>query len=284
MTILPDIASLRSHRQGWLGRIGLVPTMGALHEGHASLVRQSVADNDHTVVSIFVNPTQFGPTEDFEQYPRTMAEDQAMLAELGVDAIFAPTVAEVYPHPDAQVSYHIRDLDQVLDAASRPGHMNGVLQVVTILFHLVQPQQAYFGLKDYQQQLLLRKMVEELHFPLRIVPCPIVRHPDGLAMSSRNRYLSPEARQDALVLSRALARIKSLRGQLHSLAQARAEVEGVLREAPGVTLDYFDVRSGQDLQPLSEWAPAEYPIAFLAAYLGQTRLIDNMPLWEYPPA
>ena len=283
MKILRDIISLRQYRQGCPGTVGLVPTMGALHEGHATLVRQCATETDHTVVSIFVNPTQFGPGEDFERYPRNLEQDAALLANLGTEAIFAPEVSSIYPPGTGHLSFAIRDLDQVLDAASRPGHMNGVLQVVAILFNLVQPHRAYFGLKDYQQQLLLRTLVKELHFPLDLVPCPIVREPDGLAMSSRNRYLSPEEREQALFLSRTLARLKALRGTLSHQAEAQAEVEACLRDYPLVRLDYFDVLRGQDLQPLATWAPTEFPVAFLAAYLGQTRLIDNMPLWEYPP-
>jgi len=283
MKILTDIASLRQHRQGWLGSIGLVPTMGALHDGHASLVRRSVAENDLTVVSIFVNPTQFGPHEDFERYPRTLEQDQAMLSQLGTDVIFAPATQEIYPQPVGQIGFTVRDLDKVLDGASRPGHLNGVLQVVNILFNLVQPHRAYFGLKDYQQQLILQHMVRELHLPLQLVPCPIVREVDGLAMSSRNRYLTTEEREQALFLSRSLSRLKALRGELTDLTQAYNEVSAQLAQYPLVKLDYFDVLRGQDLTPLAKWTAEEYPVAFLAAFLGKTRLIDNMPLWEYPP-
>jgi pantoate--beta-alanine ligase len=282
MKILPDITSLRQQRQQWQGSIGLVPTMGALHEGHATLVRQSVAENDTTVVSIFVNPTQFGPNEDFERYPRTMESDQKLLSDLGVDAIFAPLVSDIYPQSVSQIGFTVRDLDQVLDGASRPGHMNGVLQVVNILFNLVQPHRAYFGLKDYQQQLILQQMVRELHLPLQLIPCPVVRETDGLAMSSRNRYLASEEREQALFLSRALSRLKAMRGELRTASEARAEVEAMLADYPLVQLDYCEVLRGQDLQPLSQWAPEEHPVAFLAAFLGKTRLIDNMPVWEYP--
>ncbi len=283
MKILTNIASLRQHRQGWLGSIGLVPTMGALHEGHAALVRRSVAENDLTVVSIFVNPTQFAPHEDFERYPRTLEQDQALLSELGTDFIFAPATQEIYPQNTAQIGFTVRDLDKVLDGASRPGHMNGVLQVVNILFNLVQPHRAYFGLKDYQQQLILQHMVRELHLPVQIVPCPIVREVDGLAMSSRNRYLTAEEREQALFLSRALSRLKALRGEWGDMDQAQAEVSAQLAQYPLVKLDYFEVLRGQDLTLPATWTAEEYHVAFLAAFLGSTRLIDNMPLWEYPP-
>lgn len=284
MELITDLAELRRQRPHWRGSIGLVPTMGALHEGHATLVRRSVAENDLTVVSVFVNPTQFGPNEDFERYPRNLAKDQAMLQALGTDVIFAPQTTDIYPAGNSYLSFQIHQLDQVLCARSRPGHMNGVLQIVSILFHLVQPHRAYFGLKDYQQQLLLQTLVRELHFPLQVVPCALVREPDGLAMSSRNGFLSAQERHDALALSQTLAQLKLRRTTWSDVQAALAFGRKRLQtEAPMVRLDYFEILRGTDLQAPSSLAPAEYPIAFVAAWLGQTRLIDNMPLWEYPP-
>lgn len=249
--------------------------MGALHEGHASLVRQSVAENDYTIVSIFVNPTQFGPNEDLDQYPRDMAGDTELLRSLGVDMIFAPDSDAVYPKPPSQIMFGIRDLDKRLCGSSRPGHMNGVVQVVSILFHIVQPSHAYFGLKDYQQCLIIRQMVSELHFPVEVVPCEIVREADGLAMSSRNLYLSPEQRKQAVFLNQTLSYIYSQREQWSEVAQIQAWVQDQLADFPLVELDYFEVLDGDTLLPIQQLTDAGTPVAFIAAYLGKTRIIDN---------
>jgi pantoate--beta-alanine ligase len=213
MEIIQNIPALRTFRRNLNPQtsVGLVPTMGALHAGHASLVKNAVKDNDITIVSIFVNPTQFGPNEDFEKYPRSLEKDAAMLADLGVDIIFAPSTNDIYP-AQSQFYFQIKSLDQKLCGASRPGHMNGVVQVVSMLFHLVQPTHAYFGLKDYQQCRIIQTLVEELHFPLEVVPCAIIREEDGLAMSSRNVYMSAEERQQALFLSQTLNGIRSAKG------------------------------------------------------------------------
>ncbi len=283
MKVVHSIADFQALRPSLQGSLGLVPTMGALHEGHASLVRQSVAENDQTVVSIFVNPTQFGPNEDYEKYPRRLDQDAEMLARLGVDFIFAPNVQDIYPDQKPKIRFEIDHLDQVLCAKSRPGHMNGVLQIVSILFHLVQPKRAYFGLKDYQQQLIIQSLVRELHFSLSIVPCPLIRQIDGLALSSRNRYLSKEERQQATALSSILAEVKLKRENWKSIAAIHQMAQEQLEAAPLVKLDYFEILRGQDLQVPAKLEAQEYPIAFIAAWLGSTRLIDNMPLFEYPP-
>lgn len=256
-------------------RVGLVPTMGALHEGHASLVRQSVAENDYTIASIFVNPTQFGPNEDLDRYPRDMEGDTELLRSLGVDMVFAPDNDEVYPKPPGQIMFGIRDLDKRLCGASRPGHMNGVVQVVSILFHLVQPSHAYFGLKDYQQCLIIRQMVRELHFPVKVVPCEIVREADGLAMSSRNRYLSPEHRKQALFLNQTLSHIYAQKEKWKDVVQIHAWVREQIAGFPLVELDYFEVLDGDTLMSIDQLTDAETPVAFIAAFLGKTRLIDN---------
>lgn len=261
-------------------RVGLVPTMGALHEGHASLVRRSVSENDLTIVSIFVNPTQFGPNEDLSRYPRDLDGDMQLLESLGVDILFTPESTAIYPGESPQIVLGIRDLDKCLCGASRPGHMNGVVQVVSILFHLVQPDRAYFGMKDYQQYLIIDHLVRELHFPVEVVPCEIVRESDGLAMSSRNRYLSEEERRQALFLSRALALVEEQRAEGVSLEEIRAGVLTLLAAYPLVRLDYFEVRHGQSLAPLDELSAANKPVAFIAAFLGNTRLIDNRILTE----
>ncbi|MDX1907466.1 MAG: pantoate--beta-alanine ligase [Bacteroidia bacterium] len=280
MIHIRDIAAYRIWRANLPAgaRVGFVPTMGALHAGHASLARQSLADNDYTVVSIFVNPTQFGPTEDLDRYPRTPDADIALLEALGVDVVFMPEAKEIYPAPPAQITFGIRSLDQKLCGATRPGHMNGVLQVVCILFHLIRPDRAYFGLKDYQQCLIIRQMVRELHFPLEVVPCPIIREADGLAMSSRNRYLSPEERQQALFLTRTLQAVQAQRETFSTPAQALAYVQAQLPHWPGVRLDYFEILNGQDLSDIPDLDARWQPVAFMAAFVGKTRLIDNLPL------
>ncbi|MCB0837467.1 MAG: pantoate--beta-alanine ligase [Bacteroidetes bacterium] len=277
MDIIRNIPDLRIYRKKINPnfRIGLVPTMGALHEGHATLAQASVKENDLTIVSIFVNPTQFGPNEDFERYPRDLEKDARMLAGLGVDAIFAPSTQEVYP-AKAQFYFDIKDLDQKLCGASRPGHMNGVVQVVSILFHLVQPTHAYFGLKDYQQCRIIQTLVEELHFPLEVVPCPIIREEDGLAMSSRNVYLNREEREQALFLSQTLNAIQARRSEFSSINEIQNFALKELDKFPLVKLDYFEVLNGKTLEDLSSLDPSFQPHLFIAAYLGKTRLIDNM--------
>lgn len=281
MKICSDLPTFHTERQHILPTltIGHVPTMGALHEGHASLVRQSVQENDLTIASIFVNPTQFGPNEDYTRYPRTLEEDSELLASLGVDIIFAPKTSEIYQDRQSQFTFQIRDLDKKLCGASRPGHMNGVAQVVTILFHIVQPTRAYFGLKDYQQCLILQRMVKELHFPLTIVPCPIIREPDGLALSSRNIFLSPEERKQALFLSQTLQTIQKKRNDFSSIEQVKDFVSQQQTDFPLVRLDYFEVLHGHTLAEIEDLSPQNMPVAFIAAFLGKTRLIDNLKLF-----
>ena len=258
--------------------IGLVPTMGALHEGHASLVRRAVAENDMTIATIFVNPTQFGPNEDFSRYPRTLEADCALLESLGVDMVFVPEAKDIYPEK-SYISFSITELDQKLCGASRPGHFNGVLQVVSILFHITQPTRAYFGEKDYQQLLLIRRMVQELHFPIEIVGCPIVREADGLALSSRNRYLSDEERGQALFLYNTLIAIKNRKTELKTIEAVQEFIQQSLNDYPIVRLDYAKVLHAHNLVSISELSPENHPRAFIAAFLGKTRLIDNMLLF-----
>ncbi|TAE57606.1 MAG: pantoate--beta-alanine ligase [Bacteroidetes bacterium] len=284
MQLVRSISEYRRIRAAWSGseKVGFVPTMGALHEGHASLVRRSHSENEHTVVSIFVNPTQFGPNEDFDKYPRTLEADLALLEKAGASLVFAPEREEVYPKAPAQISFSILDLDKKLDGASRPGHMNGVLQVVSILFNIIQPQRAYFGLKDYQQCLLIRQMVRELHFPLEVVPCAIVREADGLAMSSRNRYLNAEERQQARFLSMILGQIRDKYPHYPSVAELKQLVSLAKEDWPLVQLDYIEVLNGNTLENVQHLSPEQHPVAFIAAWLGSTRLIDNMPLYPQP--
>lgn len=268
---------------------GLVPTMGALHEGHAQLARTAVAQNDVVVASIFVNPLQFGEALDLERYPRTLEADLALLDAEGVDLVFAPDVNEVYPGGQPMVRITAGPLGEKWEGASRPGHFDGALTVVAKLLHYGMPgaspaglpaYRAYFGQKDAQQLALVRRMVADLNFPVEIVPVPIVRSADGLALSSRNRFLSAEERQAALVLSRALKLIED-RANAHEpldLESAQALVES----QPLVKLDYFEVVDPHTLEPLAENCQ-DTPfrgeaLALIAAKVGPVRLIDNTPL------
>ncbi len=266
--------SQQVHRTG--KRIGFVPTMGALHQGHLSLVRAARAQSDVVVVSIFVNPKQFGPTEDFAKYPRSLEADSAMLAAEGIDYLFYPAVEEMYPK-DAATWVTVEGLSEKLDGQSRPGHFRGVTTVVAKLFNLVQPDFAFFGQKDAAQVAIVSKMVRDLNFPVQIVVCPIVREADGLAMSSRNAYLSPEQRKQATVLSRSLMRIQALanQGEKNS-TKLIAAAKQVIAEEPSVKLDYFEIISAITLDPVPDISGGA--LVAVAAYVGTTRLIDNLLL------
>ncbi len=259
-----------------LRTIGFVPTMGALHEGHLSLVRAAKAECDAVVASIFVNPTQFGPNEDFGKYPRTVEADCALLEGEGVDAVFLPQVSEMY-RAGATTWVEVEDLSGRLDGASRPGHFRGVATVVAKLFHIVAPDRAYFGQKDAAQVANLQRMVRDLDFDLELVVCPIVREADGLAMSSRNRYLSVEERRQALVLSRALRVIEARYADGERDAQKLlAACVAVMAEEPAVRVDYLRIVDPETLLDVEEVrGPA---LVAVAAYVGKTRLIDNVLL------
>jgi len=263
--------------------IGLVPTMGYLHEGHLSLVRQSCADNDVTVVSIFVNPTQFGPDEDYEEYPRDPERDHRLLEEVGVELVFEPTPEEMYA-PNASTVVEVKgNLTRVLCGASRPTHFRGVTTVVAKLFNLVKPHRAYFGQKDAQQLIVIKRMVRDLNFDIEIVPMPIVREKDGLAMSSRNRYLSSEEREVALVLYRSLSLARKLidegeRDADSVISQMKGLIEAVRspRRGPLAKIDYVEIVDAHNLEKLTK-IKGNVLIA-LAVFIGNTRLIDNTML------
>lgn len=256
--------------------LGLVPTMGALHEGHLSLVRASKSQCDVTAVSIFVNPLQFGPTEDFSKYPRSLERDSALLQDAGVDLVFVPSVAEMYP-PGAKTHVDVSDLSTKLDGGSRPGHFRGVATVVCKLFEIVRPDRAYFGQKDAAQGALLRKMVRDLDMDVEIVACPIVREPDGLAMSSRNAYLNAEQRRQALVLSGSLQKVKSAVDAGEQNVRALAEIGvQVITSEPAAKLDYFVIVDPGTLEPVERVSPGT--LVAVAAWVGTTRLIDNIVL------
>ncbi len=254
--------------------LGFVPTMGALHEGHLSLVRASKSRCDATAVSIFVNPLQFGPTEDLSKYPRTLERDAELLEGLGVDLLFLPTVDEMYP-AGARTHVLVEGLSDKLDGASRPGHFRGVTTVVTKLFEIVRPDCAFFGQKDAAQVAVLRKMVKDLDMDVEMVVCPIVREKDGLAMSSRNIYLTPEQRQQALVLQRALMRVQMAAEQgERDAAKLGAIARQVIAEERGARLDYVAIVDPETLDPVGDVSRGT--LVAVAAYFGTTRLIDNV--------
>jgi pantoate--beta-alanine ligase len=257
-------------------RVGLVPTMGALHEGHLSLVRAARAQCDVVAVSIFVNPTQFGPAEDLSKYPRQFERDCRLLEQEGVDILFAPSIEEMYPQ--GAISWVVVEgLSEKLDGRSRPGHFRGVTTVVAKLFHVIEPDAAYFGQKDAAQLAVIRRMVRDLDFPVEIVACPIVREADGLAMSSRNAYLNREERQRALVLQRSLqeARRQFDAGERLAARLIAAAKEVFVRE-PQVRLDYFEVVDPETLDPVEHISGRT--LVAVAAFVGTTRLIDNVVL------
>ena len=264
------VSALRAENKS----IGLVPTMGALHYGHLSLVLASKEDNDVTVISIFVNPTQFAPGEDYEKYPRTLPDDIEKLAEIGgADIVFAPSPEAMYPKGfDANV--HVGGVTEVLEGKFRPTHFDGVATVVLKLFHLTRADRAYFGQKDFQQIAVVKKMAADLNVPIKIVSCPIIREPDGIAMSSRNRYLSKQERQDALVLSRSLMEAeKQIAEGERDAAVICADIRRKIEQIEGASVDYVVVADPDTLAEMER--VAGNVVILLAARIGSTRLIDN---------
>lgn len=261
--------------------LGLVPTMGALHEGHLSLVRAARAACDVVAVSIFVNPTQFGPNEDLATYPRSFERDCELLEKEGVQIVFAPSVEEMYPR-GAVTWVTVEELSGKLDGRSRPGHFRGVTTVVAKLVHIVEPDEAFFGQKDAAQVAVIRRMVRDLHLPVEIVTCPIVREADGLAMSSRNAYLDARQRKQALVLRRSLERVRKL-VETGETAAPRLVVAGreELASEPSVRLDYFEIVDPETLDAIRD--VADGGLVAVAAYVGTTRLIDNLLLRRASP-
>lgn len=258
--------------------IALVPTMGALHAGHASLVERAVRENDVTVVSVFVNPTQFNDKNDLKNYPRTLEADCALLERVGASIAFAPSVEEMYPSEDTR-QFSFEPLDTVMEGACRPGHFNGVAQIVSKLFYAVEPDVAYFGEKDFQQLAIIREMVRQLALPVEIAGCPIVREKDGLAMSSRNTLLSAEERERALAISRTLFSSFDYAKE-HSLAETKAFVEECIDNTAGLDLEYFQIVDGNSLQEIKEWGDSSYVVGCIALFCGKIRLIDNIKYKE----
>lgn len=267
--------NLRNSASG-CSTLGLVPTMGALHAGHLSLVSAALAECDIVTASIFVNPTQFGPNEDFDAYPRDFEGDCRKLETAGVHAVFAPSADEMVP-PGTTTFVDAGDLSSRLDGASRPGHFRGVATIVSRLFHIVAPDRAYFGQKDAAQVAVLRRMVRDLNFPIQLTVCPIFREADGLAMSSRNRYLSPEEHTRALILSRALAAAQLLANNGETRAKTlRASILGIFTSDPLLRLDYATIVDPDTLLPIEN--TIQGALVAVAAWIGDTRLIDNLVL------
>ena len=277
MNIVNKISELRLALDECRGRgcsIGLVPTMGALHEGHASLVRRSVAENDVTVVSVFLNPTQFNDPKDLERYPRTLEADCELLEACGADIVFAPGVEEIYPEPDTRC-FSYPPTDSVMEGAMRPGHFNGVCQIVSKLFSYVEPDKAYFGEKDYQQIAVIRRMVADLGFGLEIVPCPVIRQSDGLAMSSRNTLLSDEERQTAANIYRVLNESRTLG---LTVQQTHDYVVNEIDAIPMLEVQYFNIVDGDTLADVSLWDEAQSVVGCITVFCGEKpiRLIDHI--------
>ncbi len=281
MDVIPYKAEMHEwalRQRGEGKRVGLVPTMGALHEGHASLIRAARSECDAVAVSIFVNPTQFAPGEDLEKYPRTFDADCAMCRSLGADLVFAPTAGEMYL-PDAETFVVQERLARVLEGASRPTHFRGVLTVVLKLFHIAAPHIAYFGRKDYQQSVVVRRMVADLDVPVEICVLPTVREPDGLAMSSRNRYLDAAERRQAVCLWQALERCLGLfaEGERRS-PTLKAAMRARIDSEPSARIDYIEIVNPDTLESVEAAGPGD--VALVAVFIGRTRLIDNAILGE----
>lgn len=258
--------------------IGFVPTMGALHAGHISLVKKNVADNDVAVVSIFVNPTQFNDKNDLINYPRTLEADLKLLEPTGVNIVFAPGVKDVYPEEDTR-EFDFGMLDKVMEGKHRPGHFNGVAQVVSRLFDLVNPTRAYFGEKDFQQIAIIRAMVKQLHLPVEIVSMPIVRESSGLALSSRNERLAPQQRKIAVKISEALTKSRNFAGQ-NSVKETIDTVINDINSNEGLKVEYYEIVDGNTLQPIEKWSGTDYAVGCITVFCGEIRLIDNITYFK----
>ncbi len=275
-TVVATKQVLRPLRQKGM-RVGFVPTMGALHAGHIALAKQSLAQTDRTVVSIFVNPAQFGPNEDLGRYPRTLEADIALLQAAGCHYLFVPSAAEIY-HAGEDLRVQLPSLATVWEGASRPGHFDGVALVVAKLMNIVLPDAAFFGQKDFQQTVVLRRLARDLFWDTEIVVCPTLREADGLALSSRNRYLTTEQRAAAPFIYQTLLQVKHAATRGADAALLTNMARAAFDKNPHFKLDYFEIISAHTLHTVASVQAAEQPVAIVAAYLGSTRLIDNLPL------
>lgn len=277
MEILNTVESVRNVVKEWRRQgltVGLVPTMGFLHEGHESLIKRAVKENDRVVVSVFVNPTQFAPNEDLETYPRDMDRDSKLCCNAGASIIFHPEPSEMY-YGDACTKVHVDNLSKGLCGKTRPIHFDGVCTVVSKLFNIVTPDRAYFGEKDAQQLAIIRRMVRDLNFDIEIIGCPIIRESDGLAKSSRNTYLSKEERQAALILSKSLKRAREvLDGGLRNVAEIRAIMTDMIEAEPLAKIDYIEIVDSESLEAVENIEKSV--LIAMAVYIGKTRLIDNI--------
>lgn len=254
--------------------IGFVPTMGALHKGHTELMRIAKTQNPVVVVSIFVNPTQFNDSNDLQSYPRTLEQDLAKCEEAGVSIVFSPSVKEMYPTPEIQ-QFDFGSLDKVMEGKFRPGHFNGVGQVVNRLFGIVKPNKAYFGQKDFQQLVIIRKLVEIQNFDIEIVACPTVRENDGLAMSSRNALLTPEQRQIVPIISKTLFAAQN-KGSNFNVKELVRWVKDQINSTPLLNVEYFEIADATTLKPIEKWSDAQQSVGCIAVRVGDVRLIDNI--------
>ena len=271
---IKETSDYLSRQKGQGLRIGFVPTMGALHEGHLSLMRRAKEENDLLAVSIFVNPIQFNNAQDLEKYPRDLAKDRALLEQEGCDVLFAPDADEMYPEPETTV-YDFGPLEQVMEGASRKGHFNGVAVVVYKLFEIIRPDKAYFGEKDFQQLAIIKELVRKYKLPVEIVPCPIVREKDGLAMSSRNERLMENERKIAPKISQILKEAKTKTEELNP-AELKIWVTEQFEKEPQFRLDYFEIADDTYLQTVENWNKNTGTMGFVAVFLGNVRLIDNI--------
>ena len=264
------LAEERQHNK----QIGFVPTMGALHNGHLSLVKRCVEENDVCVVSIFVNPTQFNDKNDLATYPRTLDKDSALLEPAGCDYVFAPTEAEMYPEPDTR-TFDFGTVSAVMEGARRPGHFNGVAQIVSKLFYAVEPDNAYFGEKDFQQIAVIRAMVKQLNIPVKINACPILREEDGLALSSRNVRLTPEQRQKAPLIARTLKESTNFAAG-KSVQEVIDYVVNTINADPVMRVEYYEIVDGNTMESIKNWSDTDYAVGCITVYCGEVRLIDNI--------
>lgn len=275
MIVIEKIADLQAYiKEKAAKSVGFVPTMGALHDGHISLITRCVAENNLCVASVFVNPTQFNDKADLERYPRTPEADCAMLQAAGCDVVFMPTVQEMYPEEDTR-QFNFGSLETVMEGKYRPGHFNGVAQIVSKLFDAVQPHKAYFGEKDFQQVAIIRAMVEQLNYPIQIIACPIIREESGLARSSRNTLLTDEQRKKAALIAQVLTKSTTF---VHSKSVSATIdwVEEQFKDDAEFRMDYYEIVDGNSLQPVQNWEDSEFIVGCIAVYCGKIRLIDNI--------
>ena len=268
------LAEERQHNK----QIGFVPTMGALHNGHLSLVKRCVEENDVCVVSVFVNPTQFNDKNDLATYPRTLDKDCTLLEPAGCDYVFAPTEAEMYPEPDTR-TFDFGTVSAVMEGARRPGHFNGVAQIVSKLFYAVEPDNAYFGEKDFQQIAVIRAMVKQLNIPVKINACPILREDDGLALSSRNVRLTPEQRQKAPLIARTLKESTNFAAG-KSVQEVIDYVVNTINADPVMRVEYYEIVDGNTMESIKNWSDTDYAVGCITVYCGEVRLIDNIKYKE----